>query len=60
MWSWQRLRVIECGIVVGLIICQRLDLVGLISLCWKKRMISWGILVAVDGSLHDVINFSGC
>jgi hypothetical protein len=47
LWRWWRLRVIERGVMVGLIIRQRLGLAGLISLCWKRWMIGWGILVVV-------------
>jgi hypothetical protein len=30
---------VGCVVVVGFVICQRLDLVVLVSLRWKERMI---------------------
>jgi hypothetical protein len=40
---------IRCGVMIELIIHRRLGLAGLISLCWKRQRIGWGILVVVGG-----------
>jgi hypothetical protein len=60
LWNWQRLRMIRCSIMVGLIVCQRLGLIVLVSLWWKERRVGWRVLLVVRVPLHGVVDFYRC
>jgi hypothetical protein len=59
LWSWWRLRVVGCSIIVGLIVYRRLSLTGLVSL-WKKRRVRWIVLLVMGVPMHGMVDFSRC
>jgi hypothetical protein len=59
LWSWRRLRMVNCGVVIWLLMGRSLDLAILVGLRWKKGGLWWRV-VLVGSPLHSVVNFSGC
>jgi hypothetical protein len=48
-----------CSVMVRLIVCQRLSLIGFVSL-WRKRRVRWIVLLVMGVPMHGVVDFSRC
>jgi hypothetical protein len=59
LWNVRSWWVVHFGIMVGLIICRRWSLTGLVDM-WKKRGARWRVLLMVGVPLCGVVDLSWC